>query len=234
MILKFRHLLERHHLDEGLLTEITHHLAAQGLRLRVGTIVDATILDAPASTKNRALARDPEMHQVKQDNQGGFRREGAHRGGRAHRAGAQRRDDGGECGGYHASAAAPPRCRDAGAGRRGRCGRGPAPGAPGPEDRLAGGAAAGAAADQRTASIRAKVEHPFWYVKRHVGYAPVRYRGLAKNRTRQCPLLQCANLLPTQPRPPTLAAAGSRLWETLGTLTATLRPRSSVDRAAAF
>ena len=51
-ILHFRHLLERHQLGEGLLAAITQHLAAQGLRLREGTIVDATILDAPASTKN--------------------------------------------------------------------------------------------------------------------------------------------------------------------------------------
>ena len=61
-ILNFRHLLERHQLGEGLLAAITQQLAAQGLRLREGTIVDATILDAPASTKNRAQARDPEMH----------------------------------------------------------------------------------------------------------------------------------------------------------------------------
>ena len=68
-ILHFRHLLERHQLGEGLLAAITQQLAAQGLRLREGTIVDATILDAPASTKNRAQARDPEMHQVKKGNQ---------------------------------------------------------------------------------------------------------------------------------------------------------------------
>ena len=68
-ILHFRHLLERYALGEGLLAEITRHLAAQGLRLREGTIVDATILDAPASTKNRAQARDPAMHQVKKGNQ---------------------------------------------------------------------------------------------------------------------------------------------------------------------
>ena len=64
-ILHSGHLLQRHHLGERLLAEITQHLAAQGLRLREGTIVDATILDPPASTKNRAQARDPEMHQVK-------------------------------------------------------------------------------------------------------------------------------------------------------------------------
>lgn len=68
-ILHFRHLLERHDLGAGLLAEITQHLATQGLRLREGTIVDATILDAPASTKNRAQARDPEMHQVKKGQQ---------------------------------------------------------------------------------------------------------------------------------------------------------------------
>ncbi len=66
-ILHFRHLLERHQLGEGLLAEITQNLAAQGLR--EGTIVDATILDAPASTKNCAQVRDPEMRQVKQSNQ---------------------------------------------------------------------------------------------------------------------------------------------------------------------
>lgn len=64
-ILHFRHLLERHHLGEGLLAEIVQRLAAQSLRLLKGSIVDATIPDAPASTKNRAQARDPEMHQVK-------------------------------------------------------------------------------------------------------------------------------------------------------------------------
>jgi len=63
-ILHFRHLLERHDLGEELLAEISQHLATQGLRPREGTIVDA-----PASTKNRAQARDPEMHQVKKGNQ---------------------------------------------------------------------------------------------------------------------------------------------------------------------
>ena len=68
-ILHFWHLLARHALGEKLLAAITQHLATQGLRLRDGTIVDATILDASASTKNRAQARDPEMHQVKKGNQ---------------------------------------------------------------------------------------------------------------------------------------------------------------------
>ena len=65
---------------------------------------------------------------------------------------------------------------------------------PGQRRRLAPGSAA-AQAEQRKASIRAKVEHPFLYVKRHFGYAQVRYRGLTKNRTRLCLLLGFANLL---------------------------------------
>ena len=71
-ILNFRHLLERHSLGEGLLQEINAHLESQGLRLREGTIVDASIIEAPSSTKNRAGERDPEMHQTKKGNQWHF------------------------------------------------------------------------------------------------------------------------------------------------------------------
>ena len=53
-ILHFRHLLEKHQLGQGLFEEIHRHLEEQGLRVREGTIVDATIIAAPASTKNRA------------------------------------------------------------------------------------------------------------------------------------------------------------------------------------
>ena len=60
-ILNFRHLLERHELGKGLLEEINAHLESQGLRLREGTIVDASIIEAPSSTKNRSGERDPEM-----------------------------------------------------------------------------------------------------------------------------------------------------------------------------
>ena len=71
-ILNFRHLLERHSLGEFLLREINAHLESQGLRLREGTIVDASIIEAPSSTKNRAGERDPEMHQTKKGNQWHF------------------------------------------------------------------------------------------------------------------------------------------------------------------
>ena len=68
-ILNFRHLLEEHGLGEGLFEEINAHLASRGHRLRTGTIVDASIIDAPSSTKNRRRARDPEMHQTKKGKQ---------------------------------------------------------------------------------------------------------------------------------------------------------------------
>ena len=68
-ILNFRHLVEKHSLGLGLFQEINAHLESQGLRLREGTIVDATIIEAPSSTKNRMGQRDPEMHQVKKGNQ---------------------------------------------------------------------------------------------------------------------------------------------------------------------
>ena len=68
-ILHFRPLLERHQLGQGLFAEIKDHLEEQGVRLREGTIVDATIIEAPPSTRNRTGGRDPEMRQVKKENQ---------------------------------------------------------------------------------------------------------------------------------------------------------------------
>ena len=68
-ILNFRHLLEKHGLGEALFEEINAHLASLGHRLKTGTIVDASIITAPSSTKNRTGKRDPEMHQTKKDNQ---------------------------------------------------------------------------------------------------------------------------------------------------------------------
>ena len=71
-ILNFRHLLERHELGKALFDEINAHLESQGLRLREGSIVDASIIEAPSSTKNRTRERDPEMHQTKKGNQWHF------------------------------------------------------------------------------------------------------------------------------------------------------------------
>ena len=68
-ILNFRHLLEKHQLTEQLFTEVNRHLADQGITLRSGTLVDATIIDAPSSTKNEDKARDPEMSSTKKGNE---------------------------------------------------------------------------------------------------------------------------------------------------------------------
>jgi IS5 family transposase len=71
-LLKFRHWLERHDLTKALFDEVAAMLAQRGLLMRQGTIVDATIIAAPASTKNKTKARDPEMHQTKKGNQWHF------------------------------------------------------------------------------------------------------------------------------------------------------------------
>ena len=66
---RFRHLLEEHDIGRRLFDEVQRHLAANGLTVATGTIVDATIINAPSSTKNAGKARDPEMHQTRKGNQ---------------------------------------------------------------------------------------------------------------------------------------------------------------------
>ena len=205
-ILKFRHLLERHGLGEVLLGEINEHLASRGLRLREGTIVDASLIEAPSSTKNKAGRRDPEMRQTKKGNQWYF-------GMKAH-IGVDARS-----GVVHGLCTTAANAGDVvaahrllhGAERRvwgdaGYQGVGKRPendgGAvdwrvalkPGKRRALAPDSAA-AACERAKASVRAKVEHPFLYLKRRFGYARVRYRGLAKNRQRIALLLGFANLM---------------------------------------
>ena len=68
-VCKFRHRLEVHSLGEQIFALVNAHLAASGLTLSRGTIVDATIIDAPSSTRNKTKTRDPEMHQAKKGNQ---------------------------------------------------------------------------------------------------------------------------------------------------------------------
>ncbi len=68
-VCRFRHLLEQHDLGRQLFDEVQRHLTAKGLNIATCTIVDATIINAPSSTKNTAKARDPEMHQTKKGNQ---------------------------------------------------------------------------------------------------------------------------------------------------------------------
>lgn len=68
-IINFRRLLEKHELAGGILQVINGYLGDSGLMLRQGTVVDATIIHAPSSTKNKDGKRDPEMHQTKKRNQ---------------------------------------------------------------------------------------------------------------------------------------------------------------------
>jgi IS5 family transposase len=68
-ILRFRHLLEAHDLCGEMLMTVNRYLETKGIRITTGTIVDATIIHAPSSTKNSSGERDPEMHQTKKGNQ---------------------------------------------------------------------------------------------------------------------------------------------------------------------
>jgi IS5 family transposase len=69
-ILNFRHLLERHDLCGAMLDAVNHYLEGRGIRIGTGTIVDATIIHAPSSTKNASGTRDPEMHQTRKATSG--------------------------------------------------------------------------------------------------------------------------------------------------------------------
>ena len=68
-ILAFRHLLERHDLGKQIFETVKDHLKANGMAMKQGTIIDATLIAAPSSTKNKKGERDPEMHQTKKGNQ---------------------------------------------------------------------------------------------------------------------------------------------------------------------
>jgi len=71
-ICRFRHLLEKHHLGKKLFEAVNEYLRENGVKVAGGTIVDATIISAPSSTKNKTKTRDPEMHQTKKGNQWHF------------------------------------------------------------------------------------------------------------------------------------------------------------------
>ena len=96
-ILNFRHLLDTHDLGKSLFEEINVHLESRGLRLQEGTIVDASIIEAPSSTKNRAGVRDPEMHQTKKGNEWYFGMKVHIGGGFSDGHGTQRMYDIGQC-----------------------------------------------------------------------------------------------------------------------------------------
>lgn len=69
-VCKFRHLLEAHDLGRCLFQEVHRHLETQGLKISTGTIVDASLINAPSSTKNAEQQRDPDMHQTKKGTNG--------------------------------------------------------------------------------------------------------------------------------------------------------------------
>ena len=118
-ICKFRHLLEEHGLGGEMLETVNVHLEGQGVRITTGTIVDATIIHAPSSTKNREQKRDPEMHQTKKGNQWYFGMK-AHVGrGQPDEAHSHGGSDAGERGGCHGAAGVVARRGDQGLGRPG-------------------------------------------------------------------------------------------------------------------
>ena len=156
-ILNFRHFLEQHVLGKVLFKEENKHLEKNGLMLREGSIVDATIISAPSSTKNSTGKHDPEMHQTKKGNEWHF--------GMKMHIGV---DD--TLGLIHSIDTTAANVHDIV-----------------PTDKLK--------AEKIKASVRAKVEHPFRYIKQVFGYNKVRYRGLAKNNNRLHLLAAFSNLL---------------------------------------
>jgi IS5 family transposase len=68
-ILAFRHLLEKHDLGQRFFATVKVHLKARGMAMKQGTIIEATLIPAPTSTKNKQGERDSEMHQTKKGNQ---------------------------------------------------------------------------------------------------------------------------------------------------------------------
>jgi transposase, IS5 family len=210
-LLKFRRLLETHDLCQGLFAAINADLAARGLLLREGTLVDATLIAAPSSTKNEKRQRDPEMHQTKKGNQWYF-------GMKAH-IGADR-----DSKLVHTVVVTAANVADvtqtaallhgeetqvhADAGYRGVEKRAEIVALERPIDWqiarkrsaikvMAAGAekVAVQAAEKLKAAVRAFVEHPFHIVKNLFGYRKVRYRGLAKNGHQLHVLFGLANVV---------------------------------------
>src|SRR5258705_4155380 len=206
-ILNFRHLLEQHDLTTRLLAAVNGLLKAKGLLVSQGTMVDATIIHAPSSTKNAKGERDPEMHQTKKGNQWYFGMK-IHIGadvdsGAVHSVSvtAANRADVGELpnllrkndqvvfgdAGYASDE------YKRGARALGMVWR--------VQDKAKPKGSLGAALsgsqkkrNRRNSGIRARVEHLFRIVKRQFGYTKVRYRGLAKNTAQVMVLIGLANL----------------------------------------
>ncbi|WP_439450104.1 IS5 family transposase [Stenotrophomonas sp. ATs4] len=207
-ILNFRRLLETHGLAAKMLDAVNSHLARKGQSLRAGTIVDATIIHAPGSTKNADRARDPEMHQTRKGNQWYFGMK-AHIGvdefsGLVHHVkckAANARDvtvisallhgkedcvfgDSGYTGAEKRAELSDCKAMFFIAAKRSQI-------------KVIGNARERKQVEcweSCKASMRAKVEYPFRVIKRQFGYTKVRYRGLAKNTAQVLTLFALSNL----------------------------------------
>ena len=192
-VCKFRHLLEEHALGGEMLETVNLHLQSKGVRIAKGTIVDATIIHAPSSTKNQQQQRDPEMKQTKKGNQWYF-------GMKAH-VGVDSKTKM-----IHTAVATAANVADAKVlpellhgeetrvwGDQAYCGQREAirECAPRAQDcthrryRYHGRINEAERAKNRSKSrVRSKVEHVFGVLKLKFGFVKVRYRGLAKNGNR--------------------------------------------------
>ena len=202
-VLRFRHLLEKHDLGGAMLEAVNLHLEAKGIRIATGTIVDATIIHAPSSTKNEKKERDPAMYQTRKGKQWYFGLK-AHIGvdakeGHVHSVatsaanvsdvhmlpdllhGEERKvwGDGGYQGQTKAIQQAAPKAQDM------TCKR----------TKFKNYVDEVAKKKNTTKSkVRAKVEHVFRILKRVFGFDKVRYRGIAKNHHRLCANFALINL----------------------------------------
>jgi transposase, IS5 family len=207
-ILRFRHRLEKHKLAEKILKTVNEMLEQRGLLLKAGTVVDATLIAAPSSTKNKDKQRDPEMHSSKKGEQMYFGMK-AHIGADA------------ESGLVHTVRVTSGNVHDINEGNTllhgeetvvfgdaGYQGIEKRPDAkahitwhvamrPGKRKALNKDNAADVLIDKiekLKASVRAKVEHPFRVIKRQFGHVKVRYRGLKKNTAQWVTLFALSNL----------------------------------------
>ena len=203
-VCKFRHRMERHNLGDRLFGLVNEYLRENGLKVNRGTIVDASIIDAPSSTKNRKKERDPEMHQTRKGRQWYF-------GMKAH-IGVDSRSKL-----IHSVVATPANVHDSRVlrdllhGDETRVGGDSAYAgqkavilevAPDAKDFTQ---AKGARYRKLTESersrnrnksrVRAKVEHQFGIIKRQFGFTKVRYRGLSKNAHRLFVACALSNLV---------------------------------------
>lgn len=202
-VLKFRHLLEKHHLGDKMFAEVNAYLAVRGITVSGGTIVDATIIAAPSSTKNEEKKRDPEMHQTKKGNQWYFGMKGHigvdSKSGMIHSAAvtpANTHDsqviahllhgketklwgDSAYSGQGDKIKAKAPRAKDY-TNEKGRRN------APLTDEQKA--------TNKTKSKVRAVVEHPFLTIKQIFGFSKVCYRGLAKNAHRFFVACGLANL----------------------------------------